>query len=350
VRIGVLPQHGHGERVASRAFGWKVTPTQLPNDNGRAMSAARSRLKVAVATGLRLAVTALVFAYLFSRIDARAVVDSLRRIHPLAIVISTAALVLGLVFAIVRWRVLLRAAGASRMPSWVECSRLYLVATFYNLLPGAVGGDVYRGYATRDLFQEGAVRSLAVVFIERVLGFAGLMVLTACATMFSSLADRQVLVYAALGLCVALLAVVMLVLGKRLGTRLPARLAKHASSLPDFARPRPLLLCLVLAVATQLSVALTGYSVLLTLAPHVAVADAMAIFPLGTLAAYFPLTVAGAGARDTALVVLLGHVGVQRSDALATSLSMLGVTLLVASVGAMIQLRRKAPRPVEVTP
>lgn len=302
-------------------------------------AAARSRWKVALATGLRVAVTALVFAYLFSRIDARAVVDSLRRIHPLAVVVSTAALLLGLLFAIVRWRVLLRAAGASRIPSWAECSRLYLVATFYNLLPGAVGGDVYRGYATRGLFQEGAVRSLAVVFIERVLGFAGLMVLTACATMFSSLADRQVLVYAVLGLSAAFFAVLMLAVGRRMGARLPARLAKHAASLPDFARPWPLVFCLLLAVVTQLSVALTGYSVLLTLAPHVAVADALAIFPLGTLAAYFPLTVAGAGARDTALVVLLGHLGVERADALATSLSMLACNLLVSGLGGLLQLR-----------
>jgi uncharacterized membrane protein YbhN (UPF0104 family) len=180
-----------------------------------------------------------------------------------------------------------------------------------------------------------------------VCGFAGLLVLAAGATLLSPLARSEVLVYSAFGLCAALGAVAALAIGRRISSRLPARIGKLAAALPEIERPGPLAVALALSVFTHVLVAMTGYAVLAALVPSVSFTEGMAIFPLGTLAAYFPLTVAGAGARDTALVVLLSHVGVSRADALATSLSMLACNLLISGIGGLLQLQARAPRSVE---
>jgi hypothetical protein len=76
----------------------------------------------------------------------------------------------------------------------------------------------------------------------------------------------------------------------------------------------------------------------------------MVIFPLGALAAYFPLTIAGAGTRDAALVLLFARIGVARSDALATSLFLLVCNLALSAFGGLLQSREPllAPVPAEL--
>lgn len=300
----------------------------------------RSRLRLAIRFGVRIALTVLVFAFLFSRIDASSVASSVARISPLALLSSIALLAGAVLLNVVRWRALLGAYGAHSLPSSGEATRLVMIGLFYNLLPGAVGGDVLRGYAARHYFADAsATRSVGVVFVERVFGFAGLLILTAFATVVSPFGDRQVLVYSMLGLCGAMAAVVGVALGRRLSGYLPARLAKLAGSLPVLERPGPYALSLVLSVLTHLCVSMSGHVLLRSLTETVTLADSLTVFPIGTLASYFPLTVAGAGARDTALVVLFAKLGVAREDALATSLCMLACNLLLSGLGGLLQLR-----------
>jgi len=298
----------------------------------------RSRARIALGIFARLAITGLVFGFLFTRIDARAVGAAVERIPLLALLGALFSLLFALFTGIVRWRALLVAYGAVTIPGWKESIRLYWVSLFYNLLPGAVGGDVYRGYSTRHFFADGAAtRSVSVVFVERVFGFTGLLVLAAAATLAGPAADRQVLFYSGIGLCAAFGAVLTIALGRRVARFLPGSLAKLAGSLPSIERPAPFGFAIALSVVTHVLVSLSGHVLIHSLAPSVTFNDSMSIFPIGTLAAYFPLTVAGAGARDTALVVLFAKLGIARENALATSLCLLGCNLLLSGFGGILQ-------------
>jgi glycosyltransferase 2 family protein len=301
------------------------------------MSSAASKRRTIFGVVLRVAVTAGVFAFLFSRIDVRAVAQSVRDIPPTAAVTSVVSLIMALVVGVERWRMLLRAAGASRIPNRRDALRMYWVGMFYNLLPGAVGGDVYRGYASRHCFGEGAAtRSVGVVFVERVCGFSGMLVLAAMATLATPNRNPLVLAYSGAGLLAALGAIVVLAIGRRFSALLPARIGKITASLPVIP-PSALAIALAFSVVCHVAVGMTGYPVLVSLAPQVSFAQGMAAFPLGTLASFFPLTVAGAGARDGALVFVLAQIGVAREHALATSLSMLATNLVVSSIGGFLQ-------------
>ena len=79
-----------------------------------------------------------------------------------------------------RWRLLLNAQGFP-----VSLRRLtssYLVATFFNnFLPSNIGGDVIRVRDSSRLTGSTTTTSLAVVAIDRILGFGALYVLAASA-------------------------------------------------------------------------------------------------------------------------------------------------------------------------
>lgn len=288
---------------------------------------------------LRLMVTGAVFALLFSRIDVHAVAQSLLRIPLLGLLGSFCALFGVVATGVVRWRALLAAYGAHRSPSWAELGRWYFVGMFYNLLPGAVGGDLLRGYATRRYFADGAAtRSVSVVFVERVLGLTGLLLLCALATLLGPLRDMEILLYASLGLCCAAGAVAALALGRRLSGHLPTRLAALARGLPVIEQPWTFGFAVAMSVVTHVLLSIAGHIVIGSLAPTVRLSDSLLFFPIGTLAAYFPLTVAGAGTRDTALVLLFARVGVPASEALASSLALLFSTLLLSAIGGLLRV------------
>jgi uncharacterized membrane protein YbhN (UPF0104 family) len=297
----------------------------------------------------RIALTCIVFAVLLTKVDIAAVRTSLLRLPAWALLGSFASLAGAVASGIVRWRLLLSAYGASVRPGWLDLARRYLVAMFYNLLPSAIGGDVYRGIATRHYFADGAItRSVGVVLVERVLGLSGLLLLAASASLTSPQLREQVLVYAALGLAAASGVIAMLSIGQRMTPYLPRPARKLSASLPNIVAPTPFAVAVLTSVISHLFVTLAGYVLIVSLAPALRLTQAMVIFPLGALAAYFPITFAGAGARDVALIFLLAQVGVARNDALATSLCLLVFQLSLAALGGLFQTARPAVAPSAV--
>ena len=57
-----------------------------------------------------------------------------------------------------------------------------------------------------------------------------------------------------------------------------------------------------------------------------------------SIASYFPLTVAGAGAREAALVAVYRLVGVPEEKSLAAALAFFGCSLFVAATGGILNL------------
>jgi hypothetical protein len=288
----------------------------------------------------RVLITAAIFGYLLWRADLALVIAAIRRIPLGATLAALGALAAAIASGVLRWRALLFAYGATP-PRTRDLARWYLLAGFYNLLPGGVGGDVVRGYGTRALFADHAVQSLSVVFVERVLGFAALLVVAAAASLSKPSVRSEILLYAALGAAAAIAAVLAVSLGDRISESLPRRAARWFHDLPKIRAPLPFVHAALLSLASQLCTAAAGHFLIVSLVPSVRWSDSLVIFPIATVAAFFPLTVAGAGARDTALVFLLGQIGVRAPDALASSLALLACHLTIAASGAFVRAPRR---------
>src|SRR3954467_9921078 len=115
-------------------------------------------------------------------------------------------MLIGTLFAVARWRILFSACGFTAKPRWRDLFRAYMIGSFYNVyVPGGLGGDVLRAIATRDLVGAGGTpAALAVVFLERTLGLAALLVVLAVGfTIFPLPGVGSVMFWSGTGLCIA---------------------------------------------------------------------------------------------------------------------------------------------------
>jgi hypothetical protein len=290
----------------------------------------------------RAVITASVFGYLLWRADVTHVLHALLRIPLQSTLAALAALAASISIGILRWRALLKAFGA-RSTRFGILARWYLLAGFYNLLPSGVGGDLVRGYGTRVLFDDRPVRSLSVVFVERVLGFSALLGIAGTASLARPSVRGEVLLFAALGGAAAIAAVLAVSRGTRISKSMPPITARWFNDLPELRAPLAFGQAALLSLLSQLCTAAAGHFLIVGLVPSVRWSDSLVVFPVATVAAFFPLTIAGAGARDAALVLLLGHLGVSSADALGSSLALLACHLTVAASGAFVRAPRGLP-------
>lgn len=290
---------------------------------------------------IRLGLTALAlgaWAYV-ARGSLGTIARSLGRLEPLAFVVGIGLVICGFALGTWRWRLVLRAYGAGRLPPFGAMLRVLLVGHFYNtFLPGNVGGDALRGHVTRGSLPSAG--AYVAVFIERGFGLAGLLVLASATALFRPVPGMAALpAIAALGLVAALGAAFAPVVARRLGRFFPGKLGEVLSTMPSVVRPALLVPVLFLSVGVQFPAALVGHVALSSLAPEVTLAESVVLVPLALVALYFP-TIAGLGARELAFVVLFRGIGVSEADATATSFAFLGVQLAVAGLGGLLMALR----------
>lgn len=305
------------------------------------VSAQRATLQRRLVLLAKIGVSAGALVWLFHIVPLRDLGGAFARVPASAIALCVASQFAALTLGTVRWRALLAAYGAVASPGFGRLFHLYLVGQFYNvLLPGAVGGDVVRGYATRAAFGEtGATAAVAVAFVERVLGLAALLLITGCLAIVRPLPGiHGILPVSVLGVAASVVTLGIVSFGHRLGPMLPGVVGRTVARLPSIARPAPFVGALALSFGTQGCAALGIHPILASLDPHITLTDTMSLVPLGMAAAYFPFTVGGAGTREGAFVALLATVGVAHADALATSLLSFAAGAIVASVGGVMQL------------
>lgn len=305
-----------------------------------AESSRRSRLLWTLA---RIAVTVAALSVLFSMTDMNAVRDTLRTFPPYAALVVIVLAYVALAIGTLRWSVLMRTCGATSTPPLTRLYRLSLVGLFYStVLPGAVGGDVVRGLATAESFEgRGVASSLAVTLLERLSGLTALLLVASVAFFIHPLEGVEGLrMWGAVGFVIALGGTAAAAFGAKLARFLPGRLHDLAARLPDVQRPSGLLLALALSLGTQASITLAGHTLVSAVWPSVTLLDSCVAMPVVSVASYFPLTVAGAGAREAALVGVYRLVGVAEEKSLAAALAFLLCSLFVAATGGLVNLLR----------
>jgi uncharacterized membrane protein YbhN (UPF0104 family) len=292
---------------------------------------------------LRLLLPALAIGYILHLIPLREVATSFRAIRPTALVLAGTMLLTGMLFAVARWRALFSACGFAAKPRWRDLFRAHMIGGFYNVyVPGAVGGDVLRAMATRELVGAGGFSaSLAVVVLERTLGLAAmLLVLTGGFTLFPLAGLDSIVFFSGAGFCVAAGILFAVVSASKLAPHLSGALARVAASLPQVQSFTHFGLAFGLSVLMQFAGVIVGHVVVHSISPGVDWSDSLVILPLANAMQYFPLTIGGAGVREVAYVVLYATVGVSKPDALAGSLAVGGLAYAISALGGIWHLAR----------
>ncbi len=292
--------------------------------------------------------TAAGLAWIALTVDLGEARVALARIPWTVFAVASLLVAANVVAGAVRWRLLMAAYGATRIPRLGRLVYLYFVAFFYNnYLPGAVAGDVGRGVVTHDAFEgEGATGALAVVLVERAQGLFGLFALLAVGLVAAggSIDTGSLWWWTVLGCTGSCALVGTIPLARRLAPFLPLPLAKIANRLPALHEVRGFLLALGLSVVTQALIALAGWYLLAALGP-IDLGASLLVVPLAAATTFLPITVGGAGAREAVYVALCGRLfGMPEADALAASLGLWFAHLAVGLAGGAAQLVVRKPR------
>ena len=236
-----------------------------------------------------------------------------------------------------RWRIVMTALGTP-----LACARLLpimFIGIFFNqVMPTSFGGDALRMW---HVYRAGVRHDAAIlgVLLERISGMIGLTLMVAAGTwyLWAALDDvwmRMVLLAAlpaTLGGTLLLMAL----------DRIPGRW-RQWRPVGDFLRVsadlcRIVLLAryavplLVLSLASNALAALSIYVFAIGLGLPISIWDCLALVPATVLAMLIPISFAGWGLREAAMIVLFGYLGIAADVSLTLSIAF-GLALIVASL------------------
>jgi uncharacterized membrane protein YbhN (UPF0104 family) len=290
---------------------------------------------------LRLLVTALILFVVLRAIDMDQIGRTLMQADPWLLF---AALLLQLASAVVaawRWQLVMRNLDFGQDFAFY-CRSFFKGLFFSQGLPTSIGGDALRmldvaacGFRKRD--------ALYAIIIDRVAGLGALLVLTLCACIASpALLPEKLYWLVFLLVSAGLLGLAGGYAAGRHGwfshwprLALAHLLAERLHQAVATRRRLLLLSSLLVPVLALLGFYATGRALGLPYGP----ATYFAIVPLALVLSVIPVSIAGWGVREGALVGLFGLVGADRTAVLMMSL-LYGIMLIVVSLpGLAIFLR-----------
>jgi uncharacterized membrane protein YbhN (UPF0104 family) len=304
----------------------------------------------------RLAVSAVVLAVLIALVPARQLAAAVSGAPPALWGAALFVFLAGHVAAAFKWQLLLRHRRQIPAGHWLRAHFAGLAANL--CLPGVAGGDVVRAELIRRSHGQGEQVAVAAI-VDRALDCVALLALASIGVLLSPGAQTPrgtVVIIAAAGLTGAAAASLLVVALRKSRWRhsgVVQRLANAAAVLA--ARPALPLACFVLSVGVQTMFVLINMRLGSAVGVEVPLAAWLVAWPLAKLVALVPVSLAGLGIREAALVVFLRPYGA--APALVTAAGLLWQSVLFAGgvagwlAGAALPTRAGTPqtrKPVEL--
>ncbi|HXP98147.1 MAG TPA: lysylphosphatidylglycerol synthase transmembrane domain-containing protein [Telmatospirillum sp.] len=296
---------------------------------------------------VKIALTVGALWYLQQKVDLGAAWDVGKTMSPLMFVVAFLLQLVQVLICAGRWRLVLRALGAE-MP-YLQACELFCIGNFFGqILPGAVGGDAVRMWKAHraGLSLTASVNSVA---LERVVTVFGLLLLVAASQpLLLNRLEGNFPIWVFPGLTAAGLAgiLVLCLLDRSPPSlqhwRLIRGLAQVASdSRRLFFRPAKILPTLIVTVFGHINLALVVYVLAIGLNIDVSVTDCLVLVPPVVLVATLPISMAGWGPREMAMITAFGFIGVSKEHATALSVLFGAVSILISLPGGVFWLLNK---------
>ncbi|MGB1547707.1 MAG: lysylphosphatidylglycerol synthase transmembrane domain-containing protein [Alphaproteobacteria bacterium] len=287
---------------------------------------------------LKVAVSALLVGFLVTTHDIGEAVRSLGSIQVPWLLGSLVLLCLGIFLAGRRWSAILAGIGIDLRLR--EVFRMVLIGLFFNqALPSTIGGDAVRAWQIHRTANASVGLALRSVILDRLAGLAGLLLLVALVLPFLFQITESPLAHGAiLGLTAAAAAGLGVVLAF---DRLPLgflrgrvheallRLASDARKALFASRRAPLVLGLSILIHLLSALAVFGLARGLGIA--LGVVECLVLVPPVILLMLLPISLAGWGVREGAMIAALGFVNVPAGEALLLSIAF-GLAVLLTNL------------------
>jgi uncharacterized membrane protein YbhN (UPF0104 family) len=302
------------------------------------------RLKSIVSFAVRLVLSAGMLWLVARGTNVAQVEKDLLSVNPLIFVLAVAILFAQTLVMNARWLLIMEAVGTPMRAA--AGLRILLVSLWFNqALPSTVGGDVVRVWMLRS---EGVDLGKAVkgVLADRVTALIGLVLLIAVGFPFllTRIGEtRSILGIGGLAFAGIAGTVVLVTLDhwpSPVRSIWPVSRFASLGSLIRFLllkfRRRGVLLAT--AILIHLMTTLTCFVLAEGLHARLAIGDALLLIPPVILLSAIPISISGWGVRESAMVAGLTMVGVSPSTALATSVLLGLVSVVIGLIGGAVWL------------
>ena len=293
---------------------------------------------------LKIALSGALIWYFIGKSDLGAVMESLRQVDAATVVAVLALFLAQMVLVAWRWSALLRLVGVGKGFSFHEIVRTVWSATFFNTtLVSSVGGDAFRLWT---IVRAGNPlgKSVNSIFLDRLTALMALMILIAISLPYvmELIADEAAFLSYTLLIAAFLAGFAALFHADRLPRQIQHwQLVRGLANLAADTRRLSLHMDNLLPVAAlSLLVHILNIFVVYVLARGLEIGisflDCFFLVPPVILAMTLPISIAGWGVREGAMIVALGLIGVSQESALVLSILFgLGITLAALPGGVI---------------
>ncbi len=307
-------------------------------------------MKSKVLTCVKLAVTVILFGYVFEKIDFHQFGATLKNARLDILLAGFLVIWIAHYICIYRWRMLMRPL----MPilSLTQLFGIYCIGLFFNLtFPTAVGGDVVKMYYAGKPSKAYA-QSFAATFLDRDAGMLAMMMIACVAIIIHPVAlpgiHVPLIIWGVSALFVAgNIAVFAPYFHRKLTDFLHwMRLAKIAKKVDTISgafqimgkHQGVLLSSLLISFVNQLLVIAVTWIMALGLRLNISFPWFLIFIPVITLVQMIPISVGGMGLRESAFMSLFGAIGVAPASCLALGLLSSIVIILSSLPGGIVYM------------
>ncbi len=305
-------------------------------------------MKKAAGYFLRFLISAGIIFYIFRSpdISASAIASQIREIRPFYLILALLGFKACILISTWRWQLLMKSHNIDVCFSHAMGLN-YLGMFFNNFMLSITGGDVIKAYYVSKLEHAKRAESATIVFFDRIIGLAGLVLLGGAAVLLGS--GRQEVLGS---LFIVLIAFAFFLLAGFLAFNKKA--ARFAGKIVVFEKLRRPLKRIyeavyyyksdkkVLVIALLLSILLWSFMVFMNvvlsrgLGAEVPYGFFFIYIPIINIISSIPVTIAGWGLREQMYVQFFGLVGLESSAAVSLSVSFALVLLLWSLAGGVL--------------
>ena len=310
------------------------------------MATFKKILSIFVRIGISLIL--LVILFKFNKIDMGDLVADIKSADKLFLTIGFGVFFLVYFLGFLRWQMLLKAANI-KIPLKKIISSFSGGIFFSIFLPSTIGGDIVRsadlGEHTRKVREV-----IATVFLDRLSGYIGLVVVILPALLLGRDLVHDNVVFSSVAVIIAVLVIVLLVL---FNNRIYSVITKFLST-PGAGRiketikdmhqeihifrnhKRVIIFNLILSTFIQVISPLSIYFIACSLGLNVNFIYFLIFLPIIGAITLIPISIGGLGLREGLFVVYFAKAGVIKQLALAMSLLSFSFVVIYGAIGGLI--------------
>lgn len=321
----------------------------------------------------RIAISFLLLLFLFRNIDKKALFDLIKSVDIRLLCVSGSIFFITHILGFFRWEMLLRAANIRLPLKRVVMS--FAGGIFFNLfLPSTIGGDLVRSIDLAAHTKK-TKEVVATVFLDRLSGFAGLVLLSVIAVTFGWEFVQDKVVLLSVGIVVALLFMVLFVLFNDAIYLKANKLLQPMAISKEYSRYRVLFdkirqslrnlhqeihifkknkkvmaANLLMSFMIQIVAVVSFYFIGVALGLRISIIYYGVFLPLIGAITFLPISLGGLGLRDATTVYFFAKAGVSKYMALAMSLLNFSFVLICGSIGGIIYVLTVHHRRIQRNP